>query len=485
METKKITIDNVGAISHLEIPVPEKGGIIVLEGRNGSGKSTGINAVAGLTSKTARDKLSPQDTYSAGKVTGYGVTLRVGKSRTIKGKLEAVVEGGEDLASFVDPRIKDPHKRDDERLKVVMRLTNATIAADEWQTLLGNEISEQIDIDNLIDESDPVATSDRIRRAVHKLALEAENQSKLRRAEATGLLQSIDGIELDVECDVETQKAELRKITNFRHEAMILNEKAKEENARIDEAQAKLEELNFDGVGDLESQYEKGNAELNTLEESINTAQRSLNSLKRKFETKEIEQQKLELKVEAAKDRQSQYEACKSLIDRPMNPITDIETIDTQLEALTDQLAAMVEIEKAKAVKEKCDEIDQEAENLAKRGKELREVARLSDKPFDDALKNAGMKIFRHDGRLATNTDRGVTLVDDLSHAERQMLILDTLQSGETYAYGQEPWEGLDPINRAKLAEMVRDRGITLITGQSTAGGLEAKVFEPEMESVS
>jgi DNA repair exonuclease SbcCD ATPase subunit len=46
---KNIEIKNIGPIASVTIPVPEAGGVVVLTGRNGSGKSHALEAVSAAT----------------------------------------------------------------------------------------------------------------------------------------------------------------------------------------------------------------------------------------------------------------------------------------------------------------------------------------------------------------------------------------------------------------------------------------------------
>ena len=41
-----VKIKNIGPISTLSMPVPEGGGVVVLKGRNGSGKGTALDGIS-------------------------------------------------------------------------------------------------------------------------------------------------------------------------------------------------------------------------------------------------------------------------------------------------------------------------------------------------------------------------------------------------------------------------------------------------------
>lgn len=73
-----VVIENVGAVKKVEIPIPEGGGVVVLRGRNGRGKSTALQAVQAAARGTGG--LPLRDGSAKGRVEGLGVKLSVGKS---------------------------------------------------------------------------------------------------------------------------------------------------------------------------------------------------------------------------------------------------------------------------------------------------------------------------------------------------------------------------------------------------------------------
>ena len=79
-DPKKITIQNVGPIERVEIPIPESG-VIVLKGHNGSGKSTAIEAVESLLGAPTSG-LSLKDGELKGTAEGFGVKIIFNKIKT-------------------------------------------------------------------------------------------------------------------------------------------------------------------------------------------------------------------------------------------------------------------------------------------------------------------------------------------------------------------------------------------------------------------
>ncbi len=130
---KTIEIDHVGPVRHLTIPIPEQGGVVVLRGRNGSGKTTVLDGVESLYNKSARKGLRPNDAAPSGSVEGLGVTVRLGRSNTVTGELVCEsLDGRVDPSQLVDPGIKDPLAADSRRLATLIRLAGVTITADKW-----------------------------------------------------------------------------------------------------------------------------------------------------------------------------------------------------------------------------------------------------------------------------------------------------------------------------------------------------------------
>ncbi|MBK8184740.1 MAG: AAA family ATPase [Candidatus Competibacteraceae bacterium] len=68
---KNIEIKNIGPIASVTIPVPEAGGVVVLTGRNGSGKSHALEAVNAAVSGKGKPPL--KDLAKQGSVSAAGV----------------------------------------------------------------------------------------------------------------------------------------------------------------------------------------------------------------------------------------------------------------------------------------------------------------------------------------------------------------------------------------------------------------------------
>jgi hypothetical protein len=113
-----------------------------------------------------------------------------------------------------------------------------------------------------------------------------------------------------------------------------------------------------------------------------------------------------------------------------------------------------------------------EAVEHRQRAEQLRDAARGTDEVLSDVVASTGGSLRVESGRLVTDTWRGVTHFSDLSHGEQWKIALDigieSVGQKGLLVIDQEAWEGLDPQNRQLIAEHVRDRGVLIITAESS-----------------
>ena len=114
-----ITLKNIGPIENVTIPVPAEGGVVVLRGRNGSGKSTALDAIQ--TAITGKGKPPLRDKAAKGEIHAGGVSLTVAKSIRRSGELVVTsLDSRLSVADLVDPGIVDPLRADASRIKALV-----------------------------------------------------------------------------------------------------------------------------------------------------------------------------------------------------------------------------------------------------------------------------------------------------------------------------------------------------------------------------
>ena len=210
----ELTIQNVGAIAHITIPLSEDGGVTALTGRNGCGKSTALDVASTLVS--GRGKLPPlRDGQKKGLVEGFGskIDLRLSGSRRDGGKPELVVEsidGKFSIADLVDPGLKDPKAADRARLKALVTLTGADATADLFVPLFDSkEEFERHVSQSSTETSDPIVMHERVKRDIEEKARLEEKNAERAFAEHAAMTVGAEYDPADIIDDMTEYYAEL------------------------------------------------------------------------------------------------------------------------------------------------------------------------------------------------------------------------------------------------------------------------------------
>ncbi len=195
--TNSISLQNVGAISQAVIPLSETGGVTVFKGRNGCGKSTGLETISTLAS--GRGKLPPlRDGAKAGLVSGFGskIDLRLSGSRRGGNKPELVVdsiEGKFSISDLVNPNIKDPKAADNARLKALITLIGVDATPDLFATLFPTreEFDKNVSKSSM-DTTDPILMAERVKRDIEEKARIEEEKARRAFAEHDAMIVGTD-----------------------------------------------------------------------------------------------------------------------------------------------------------------------------------------------------------------------------------------------------------------------------------------------------
>lgn len=500
MSIAEISIDHVGPIEHLSIPVPEEGGVIVLHGGSGVGKTHGINAVRALHDTNARKALRPSDGMPAGRIEGLGVTVRLGRSNTAKGELLCEsLDSGVDPSLLVDPGLKDPLAADSRRLATLVRLAGIKIDAAEWTEAIGD--IPEVTIGDLV-EDDPVVSADKIRRRLHEVALLKEKIADSMGGESATLTRSIADVRLDVPCDEVALASQLDEATS--RLASLRQQKESAEAARLarQEALQRLKEAEANALDTVAIKESVDKAELDRRQaiENAQAKQSAVTALEAKLtEEKRLllqmihEAEKAEAKFNDRHDRlvvaikqHEQIAQMRQSIDQVLPAPPADEEIEQAALAKTEALSLVQRgevVRRAKATRAKANQLSLEASETAELAAKLRTLARSTDGVLEQALVDAGFDTIKvYEGRLCVETDRGLEPVSELSTGERWELALDLaargLPKGAILSVQQEGWQALDQDLRRKVAAMAKQRGLVIVTAEVNNGELRAELVD-------
>ncbi len=464
---KNIEIKNIGPIASVTIPVPEAGGVVVLTGRNGSGKSTALDAIQ--SAMTGKGKPPVTDMAKSGTVSVPGVTMTVSRSVRRQGELQVeTLEGRLSIADLVDPGFTDPERADARRIKALVGLSKADISEGDLHGFPAN-LTKDLSLD------DPVAAISELRERLNIGANEDEKLSAKDDAAAEAIIESM-GVDMSPSTSSDPTAAQERVTAALRAMDALQkqSELAEAAKVRVAAARGRLAEL---PAVDLD----KALQEAARLE--VETAQKKARALQLKAEY-EATLADYKINVEAAiaanhhaEDAQAQAKLHAELERQIQESHVDPPSADAlaaaaaELEAAKASQAKAAQQQVMAQQRDRADALILTSQEYADEAKELREKAKQTDEVLSEIVAEIPACPLRViDGRLVTNTKRGATFYADLSSGERWRIALDiaiqAVGTGGLLVIPQEAWEGLDPANRAAIDAQAKESKVVVLTAE-------------------
>ncbi|WP_425618081.1 hypothetical protein NA78x_001774 [Anatilimnocola sp. NA78] len=491
MQTLEVT--NVGPVERLSIPVPEGGGIVVLRGRNGKGKSKTLETVEYAIS--GRGKLEVRDGQKHGEFTGFGVTITVQGRTSRKGKLVVEsLEGRLSVAELVDPGIKDFEAADTKRIKALVQLSGVLPSAELFHYLVGGqEAFEKIVGAATLKSNDLVTMADRVKRDFHEAALVAEKAARDTETRASGARQAAEGIDINVETDAAELKSDNEDAIRAESELKAMAASAATARMAVQEAKDNLEDAEAGRTGP-------------TIEEAKQRRQAADDAAKAAAQLVEDRAKAVaaaELALKKAKERKTAADTAKRAADDALESATTIlsqvEQHEESVRVWREQLSATIPTDSGEdAIRAAADRVAAtnkaiedgvlarrarqhlaEAESYAADAKahreqcdNLRKAADGTDEVLSSVVSKQSSLLRVELARLVLDTDRGVTYFSELSQGERWKLALDiaidAVGKRGILMIPQEAFESLDPINRQLIKDHVHGRGVTILTAEAS-----------------
>jgi len=470
-----ITLKNIGPIEHVTIPVPTDGGVVVLRGRNGSGKSTALDAIQ--TAITGKGKPPLRDKAAKGEIHAGGVSLTVAKSIRRSGELEVTsLDSRLSVADLVEPGIVDPVRADASRIKALVNLSRAEIFPGDLHSFPDN-----LTVD--LNLADPVAAMAELKKRLDIGAREYEKLAKDSAAKASALLESAGEPE-----PVPDEAALQSALSEAQRRVDRLNDLANQAAAaqtRAAAAQAKLATIERANPDILQRDVDQASLAAMAERDTAQRLKEQYNAAVERYKERAAEQSLLQAQFEAAQQAdalraQLETQIAESLIPDPTpEQRADAQaTLDSAMQALTNAARARA----AQHTRAKGRELADEAQRLEEESNLLRRKARQTEEILSEIIADLGCPLRCLDGRLITDTGRGPTFYADLSEGERWKLALDiavqALGERGLLVVPQSAWEGLDPTNRALIAGHAQQAGVVIITAECDTGDLGANVFD-------
>lgn len=484
---EKINIKNMGPIKALSIDPVEGGGIIVLVGSQGSGKSTALAAITKRLSgqETAID-LSPRDSTTKGELwIGKQAKLTVtrGQKRNT-GELEvAHIEGRFDISKLVDPGIKDAVSADQARIKALIALSGATAnPSDFYEACGGQEAWDELGVD--CETTDPIVLAGRTSRALQAGARKCEKKSTAEFAAAKAKHDEAGKVDMSRESDSIVLQSSYDVAHTLVTELATKQLQHETQRVAIATASKSLETLppsvSVDAASkQLADQQHSMSSTLKEIDKARADLARAESELTIRADSVRQAQQVVNLAITHNETMAGLKEVIASA---QLEPVSD----DTLAAAENARLQASGAIELGVAVRAANDSADEAkaheiwAVESQKRAETLRDRSRAVDEILYGLIPAGPLRI--DEGRIVTQTDRGSELFSELSDGERAKLAIEVavpqLPEDGLLIAPQWMWEGWTDSTQEDVWAKLKRHGVVMLTAEARDGPLAVEVFE-------
>lgn len=476
-----VTITDIGPIEQVTIPIPDEGGIVVLRGANGSGKSTAIQAVDALLANDGKpaDHLSAtvRDQQTVGQVTGFGATITVRKRMTKSGELEVTsLHGRFSIGSLISPGYDTDLTNDKHRIRALLSLSGMQPDPDVFRKRIPG-FDEIVD-KTVLSEKDVVVMAEKIKALCDKKALADEKVADTKEGQAIGIRRAIDGELLKKPVDRATLDAGMEAALNERSKLKAKHDAVAEATKRYEEAQAAIKEAALENrktPAELEAFIEKDRDTLIEIDTEMCEFQKKLDE--KIQQSNDINQRIAFTENQLAHSRNMEKVLASSVklveAGAPTAPSADeLQVAENKVTAARDAVGRAELAKDAQAKAAQSDGLLEEAFKLKKKAMTLRDSGASIYEILSEAVGKLGTPLKVVDGRLVLKTARGpATFFSELSDGERAKLAVDIaigcVDQASVLTLEQGVYEGLDSYTRQSLAAHCRCRNIVIVTAEA------------------
>ncbi len=473
-----IAIDNVKAITRVTIPVPPAG-VVILNGRNGTGKSTAIEATQALLSGSG--SLECKDNEQRGCIEAFGAKITVTKVTRRSGELTAVhLEDTLDLGDLVNPGIAKPESADARRIKALINVRKIKADPAMFYDLCGGEDGFNGVMLGTVLTSDLVDMAAKVKRQLEAYSRDEAEHAETAENEAAALKTATADVPLDAEDDADKLQASLETAIQDDAALKAKHEATTEATGKAEEARVQLEaaKITHKGIGLSKAiaQLEGANAAYDLAQEALTEA-RDHAELCKQAHTEAFNIHAAALQYE---NTVAQFEDIITKASYGKAPTdAELETAAAKVTAAREAVETGALVRQAKEKMQLVDGLKEKAVEHRQAEEVHRDHSHATDKILSEAVGEGDLWV--ENGRLYTNTERGKTLFADLSEGERWAKVLpiaaENVGNGGVVTLGQEAWEGLDPDNRKLVAATCNECGVVLLTAEASDGELTAETL--------
>ena len=487
MSAKNITIEDVGPIKRLDIPLPESYGLVVLRGLNGLGKTTALNAID--TAVRGKGQLSLRRGAALGSVDCLGIKIGVRATTRRSGELEVeTLEGKLSVSDLVDPQIADPDAADRRRIKAILHVTgyDAAEAPPDFRSLVSNEVFDRVVRPDSMKGDDPVEMAARVKRDFEAEAKRLEGEAEKLVAEGNAITADEPVAGIDEAIDIEAA----RKRVSDAHSAVAVakaGRKAFDDHASYiakcrDELDAVRED--YSGVSIEEAALDLADADARVVaaQEGVRAAEESLRLAKSVLEQEVAARDKCVAFEQAARSHARVVEGYEKILNGTAPPeVThdQIEALQSRVDVCEGELERLKELQQEHDNRKRAAELRRKGAEKLKDAANLRTAARATDDVLTDLVAKCGVPLTVRGGRLIYTDQDGnrERLFHELSDGEGYLVGIGIAieaarklgsDRGVLIPLEQRALESLSPRYRAEIDRLARDSKAWIVSALAT-----------------
>lgn len=486
---EQIELTDTGPIKHASIPYLPEGGLVVLRGPQGAGKTITLNALESAATGVGRPPI--REGAPAAIVKAFGVTMIVGRSTQRAGEPEvSVLDGRLSVADLVDPEIKSPAAADAHRIKALVSIAGIKPSAELFYGLIGGrEAFEAVVSPKATEGDDLVASAERIKREFEGAARKEEERAEHQEGRARGAREAANGVDAAAECDPDLLQIELEAAILL--ESDIKAKTAAHKKAALAARQAKDQiedaESSYSGITLADAQETENAARANEhdAQEAVRNAEEALRTAGHAHSVAKVKLAAAIANRKAALQHEDMVAQWRDQIQASIPEAPAADELVTASQAVTTCRQAVEQgalIRKAREHLAQADEHTEAGTKHRQQAMALREAAKGIDAVLSAAVKKTGSPLTVEGGRLVTEIKGKKKLFGELSDGERWKLALDiaidAIGDKGFIPIPQWAWGELQPANKKAIAAHLRERGVTGYTAEATDDeGFNAAVY--------
>lgn len=486
-KNRVVSLTNVGKISHLDLTLPAEGGMVILRGRNGLGKTTALDTFQSAID--GKGKVNVQDGAEQAEVSFLGVTIKASKKTRHSGCLQVdSLEGRFSVADVIDPGFADPVANDRRAILAILQVVGTKADPSAFYDLVGGEeqFKKFVSKDTL-KETDMVNLASKTKRNFEQRAQECEHEVESLQGKLSGLETTLPKKKIEItkpsheiQKEIEeTRRASIQAHTKFEQASQAIKayeEQEKQFLALRDSANPELKVSQAEEDLKVKTKIcEQSGVLVAELRDKLNAAITAEKLAKFSMETASVAHREALVSAE-------NFRKLKSIMDNgypPEYPEDAVHRADQDLSRLQNELSDAQAAELSKQIQEEVDELKKEIETNTSQAKALRDAAQSVESVLTDMISQICPKLKFEGDRLKMDTDRGPTFFHDtegtngLSKGERTKVAIDiaaeAVGEGGVIVLPQDFTQDLDPVAQQDVADHARLRSVTIITAMCTS----------------